>query len=259
VADGEPIRDPETNVIATDKANPPPRFNLGSYGWLNTLEVPFFILGFLSLTVGWAAILHYLGEEHAKTFQPVVFLFKPFQYWLIFALPAFVMGVFTVIPVFVLLIYFSLGCRRFMEYAFWDEGRMASQGTNTELLIRRLDQVAILLGALCAVFVFLVMSWHARFSENEIAIHRFWGFGEEIHPYSDVTQVVVSSHRKQDKQLVVGQDLGLRFRGGRTWYSTDILRMPDHPEERKRLLDFLQQKTGQPITRVRLLKDLPDW
>ena len=103
------------------------------------------------------------------------------------------------------------------------------------------------------------MNWYARFSDDEIAIKRFIDFGEEVHPYSDVEQIVVSSHTWDDNQIVGGEDLGIRFCDGRKWDTDEIFHMPRDVGERDRLLEFLQWKTGKPIVRVRLLSDAPGW
>jgi hypothetical protein len=100
---------------------------------------------------------------------------------------------------------------------------------------------------------------YARFTEEEIAIKRLIGFREEVHPYSSVEQVVVTSHRRQAKQVVPGADLGIRFRDGRTWTTDQTFQLPRDAADRDRLLDFLARKTGKPITRARLLKDLAGW
>ena len=82
------------------------------------------------------------------------------------------------------------GRRRFLEYVLWDEGRLG--GHNVDGLVRTLSGLALLVGFLSAVFVGLALNWYARLAEDEIAVKRLVGLGEEVHPYGDVEQVVVT-------------------------------------------------------------------
>jgi hypothetical protein len=236
---------------------PARRLSLGSYRWLNIVMVPLIIITFLLLAVCWSALLQYLGEEHARSFPPAVFLFKPFAYGIVCAVPGLFLGIFSSIPLLTLIARLIMGRRRFLEYLYWDEGRLGPG--HVEGAIRMIAGLALFVGILSALFVGLVMNWYARFTEEEIAIKRLLGFGEEVHPYSSVDQIVVTSHITQGKEVVPGHDLGLRFSDGRTWSTDQTFALPRDAAERERLLEFLRRKTGKPITRVRLLKDAPGW
>ncbi len=141
-----------------------------------------------------------------------------------------------------------MGRRRFTEYLFWDEGRLGERSVDG--IVRMLSGLALLVGVLSALFVCLVMNWYARLGEDEIAVKRLVGLGEEVHPYGGVEQVVVTSHQRQGQQVVPGEDLGLRFHDGRTWSTDQTFQLPRDPAERDPLLDFLRRKTGRPITRA---------
>jgi hypothetical protein len=236
---------------------PARRLLLRSYPWLNAVLAPIVIVTFLLLSVGWGALFHYLGEAHARTFPPAVFLFKPFSYGIICGVPSIFLGIFTSVPLLMGLSRLFMGRQRFIEHLYWDEGRLGSE--KVEGIIRMLSVLALLVGVLTAPFVGLAMNWYARFTEDEIAIKRLVGFGEEVHPYSSVEQIVVTSQRTQGKEVMPGQDLGLRFSDGRRWNTDQTFQMPDDPAERERLVAFLRRKTGLPITRVRLLQDAPGW
>jgi hypothetical protein len=252
----QPARDGLPNAAAANTSAP--RL---VYPWyyqvLNICGVFVMIGMFLALAFGWAALFHWLGEAHARTFPPGVFLFKPFNYGIIFALPGLFLGIFTSVPLLMLLGRLNLGRRRFLEYLFWDEGRVG-QG-KPEQLIKMLTYLALLISLLSAVFVFLAMNWYARLDQDDIAIKRLFGWREEIHSYSSVEQIVVTSHRKQGEQIVRGTDLGIRFTDGRKWNTDQTFVLPSDEVEQKRLLDFLQQKTGKPLLRARLLSDVPGW
>jgi hypothetical protein len=237
----------------------PRSLTLSSYQWLNLLLLPFFIAGFLGLGAAWALIFHYLGEQRASSFPPAVFLFKPFSYGIVFGVPAILLGIFTAFPVIMLLGRLVLGRRRFLEYVCWDEGRLQHQGSSPEAMLGMLSFLALIIGVFSAIFACLVLNWYMRFTEEEIAIKRLFGFGEEVHSYDSVEQIVLTTQRQQGKEIVTGSDLGLRFSDGRTWCTDQTFALPRDPDEQKRLLDFLQRKTGKPITRARLLQDLPGW
>jgi hypothetical protein len=230
---------------------------LRSYRWLNVLFLPVFIVSFLALAFGWVVLFNYLGEKHALTFEAGVFLFQPFSYGLICAVPCLFLGIFSTLPLLVPLAYFLMGRERFLEYLYWDEGRLSQHRPRPEGVIRLLAVLALILGVVCGTFTWLAMNWYARFTEEGIAVKRLLGFGEEFHPYESVEQIVLTSHRRIGKDTEPGQDLGLRFRDGRTWYTDQTFALPGDPAERDRLLEFLQRKTGKPITRARLLKDVP--
>jgi hypothetical protein len=206
----------------------------------------------------WAALFHYLGEEHARTFRPAVFLFKPFHYGLVCFLPAMLLGICTAVLPGMGLTRLLLGRRRFHEYLFWEEGRMAPWGGYTERALRACSVLAVFVAAVSVLYLWQVLNWYARFSEDEIAIKRLLGAGEEVHPYDTVEEIVLTSHLGSGNQLHSGERLHLRFRDGRTW-STDATFFLPPPAKRDRLLEFLARKTGKPITHARRIEDVPGW
>jgi hypothetical protein len=196
----------------------------------------------LLLGGGWAALFHLLGEGRARSFGPAVFLFTPFAYGVVCGLPAVFLGIFTAIPVTALLARLLLGWRRFTEYLFWDEGRLAAGGGITpDGVIRMLSHLAVLAGVLCVVFVCLVMNWYARFTDEGIAIKDLFAFREEAYSYAGVTQMVLTTHEQQDRELVPRENVYLRFADGRTWRTGTLTLRPR--AEWQRFLDFLQAKT----------------
>jgi hypothetical protein len=108
--------------------------------------------------------------------------------------PALFLGIFTSTPLLSLLARLVMGRRRFLEYLFWDEGRIGTP--KVDAMIGMVSGLALLVGVLSAAFVLVVLNWYARFTEEEIAIKRFIWFGEEAHPYSTVEQIVLTSHRR---------------------------------------------------------------
>ena len=240
-------------------AGPPPGLEMGPYRWVNVVAVPAFVVTMLALALGWAVLLHMLGQARARSFGPAVFLFKPFAYGLICVLPAVFLGIFTTLPVLALLARLLLGRRRFREYLFWDEGRLAAGGTPAEGVIRMLSGLATLTGVISAAFVVLVMNWYARFTEDEIAIKRLLAVREEVHPYNTVVQVVLTTHARQGQDIAERENVHLRFADGKTWDTDATFFLPRDAGERQRFLDFLRAKTGKPILRARLINDVPGW
>jgi hypothetical protein len=238
-------------------AAPPRSLSLRSYRWLHGVLSFLFIVGFPALAFGCAVLFHYLGEERARSFAPAVFLFKPFCYGIICAVPCVFLGIFGCVPVLFLLARLVLGRRRFLEYLHWDEGRYGGPG-HLDAGIKMISGLALFISVACAIFVCLVLSWYARLTEDHIAIKRLFGLGEEIHSYSSVEQIVVAIHPTEDKsQSMSPEDLEIRFDDGRVWNTDQTFHMSHDPVERARLLEFLSRKTGKPITRVRHLEEAP--
>jgi hypothetical protein len=241
---------------ASAAAGPLPRLSLGSYRWLNALMAPVIIVTFLALAIGWGLLFQVLGEQRARSLAPAVFVFTPL-YGVVCAVPALFLGIFSSLPVLMLPVRLLLGRRRFTEYLFWDEGRLGPGYADG--VIRLLTGMALVLGVGSAVFVGVVLNWYTRFGEDEIAIKRPLALREEVHPYGDVEQIVVGSRRLQGNEVAARDDVGLRFRDGRTWSTEQRCGPPPEPGERERLLAFLRQKTGKPVTRVRFLREvIPD-
>jgi hypothetical protein len=250
----------ESGTAAPDRPAAARRLSMGPYRWVNILMVPVFPVAFLALAAAWAVPFHYLGEARARSFGPAVFLFKPFSYGLICVLPAIFLGIFSSFPPLMLLARLLMGRRRFTEYLFWDEGRLAAgRGITPDGVIRLLSHLALLVGALSVIYVCLVMNWYARFTEDEIAIKRLLAVREEAHPYGSVEQLVLTTHMKQNNEVVERENVHIRFADGKTWDTDATFFLPAEGPERERFLDFLRAKTGKPILRARFIKDVAGW
>jgi hypothetical protein len=213
----------------------------------------------LALGFGLAVLFHFLGEARARSFGPAVFLFTPL-YGVVCAVPAVFLGILATLPVMTLLTRLLLGRRRFREYLFWDEGRIAARpGVTPDAIIRLLSWLAAVVGVLSAAFVPFALNWHVRFTEEEVIIRRLFALREEAHPYGSVEQVVWTTHVDQGEEVVPRNDVHLRFRDGRTWHMDMNFFRPAGGASLERFLDFLQAKTGKPITRARLIEDVPGW
>jgi hypothetical protein len=231
--------------IQTPRKATPPSLSLGSYGWLLGIGKVVLIPAFLALGLGWAVLFDYLGEARARSFPPAVFLFKPFSYGIVCAVPGLFLGILSALPMMWLLALLLMGRRRFTNYLFWDEGRMGA-GT-VDGMMRMMSFLALFVGLGCAAFVLPVMNWYARFTDDEIAIRRFARFWEEVHPYSDVEEVRLTRHPRKDNEVADREDLEVRFKDGRTWDTDQTFVLPRDPAGRERFLEFLARKTGKPI------------
>jgi len=247
----EPGRGKESDSAPVRSASAPLRLTFPSYWWVNIVLVAIMMPGMYLLGAGWAVLFHYLGEEHARTFEPVLFLFKPFSYGIVCVLPAFMLGICSSMLLALLCTRLLLGRSRFREALSWMEGYVnARSGGSLDRDTRVLAVFAVCVSALSTLYVWQVMNWYLRFGEDQIAIKRLLGSGEEVYSYADVDQVVLTTWPKEQ--------LHLRFRNGRTWETDDTFHMPQGPE-RARLLDLLQGKTGKPIIHARLITDVPGW
>lgn len=256
--EAEPQQDARNRATPATRASVPPRLTFPSYGWVNIVLVAILIVTFNVLGGGFAVLFHYLGNAHARSFQPTLFLFKPFCYGAVCVLPAFLLGICSSSIPTMLLARLFLGDRRFHEYLFWDEGRIASHGGFQERIIKGFALVARCVGVLSVLYIWQVMSWYLSCTEDHIAIKRLIRIGAEVHPYSRVDQIVLTSHQAHNGNVWPKEELHIRFRDGRTWDTDDTFRMP-HGAERDYLLDLLQRKTGKSIIHARLIQDVPGW
>jgi hypothetical protein len=252
--------DPPSHVAEERIArrSPVPRLTFRSFHWLNSLLALLFIGGFLALSVGWAFLFHILSEEHARSFPSSLFLFKP-RIYPIFALPSVLLGSYTTYALMAFLARLVMGRRLFLEYFFWDEGRVNRCGYNVYRFIRLRRILAFLVGVSSAGIVALAMSCYTRFTEDEIVVKPLFGLSEEKHAYGDIERLVISSHRRVRDKIVEDSELGIRFQDDQTWRTGVEFGLPKDNAERDRFLAFLQKKTGKPIIRLRLLEDMPGW
>ena len=68
---------------------------------------------------------------------------------------------------------------------------------------------------------------------------------------------MLTTHEKNGQEVVPRQNVHIRFTDGGTWNT--IFFGPADDAEMERFLDFLRGKTGKPIIRTRLIKDVPGW
>lgn len=255
----DPDRGQSHRRASSTKA-PLPRLNLGSYSWLNFLFAPALVLTFLALTLGWATLLHYIAERHAQAFPAGVHLFKLSPNGLIFALPGPFLGILSVAPLLLFLARLLLGRERFVEYLYWEAGRLEAQGgCSLDGMILLLSGLCLLIGVLSAASVFLAMNWYVCLTDEAIVINPFFGLQEEVRGYDTVREIVVTTHRKADRDVIEGPDIGIRFADGTSWSTGHTFRLPQDPEHVTALVSFLVRKTGKPITRARLLEDVGGW
>jgi hypothetical protein len=235
------------------------RLTLRSYQWVNLVILPVFIVTMLGMGIGWAMLFNYLGDEHARTFPPGVFVFKPAVYWAIFGVPSVFLGIFGCTAILEPLTRILLG-RRYPEYCYWEQARRGLAGpVGVQRYGRRFVLFAVVLGSLMALWMVLAMNWYVRLTENEIAIKPLFVIGEQLHPYNRVQQIVLTTHTRVKQDVIPREGLHLRFDDGQIWSTGQSFRLPDTPEERKRLLEFLCRKTGKPLTQAKLLDNVPGW
>ncbi len=265
-----PARSPATDLIQPGAAAPPAvaaasatqpdeqwkHLTLRSYQWVNLIVGPIFIVSMLGLAVAWAWLFDLLGDAHARTFPPGVFVFKPAVYWAIFGVPAIFLGIFSSIGIMEVLTRILVG-RRYTEYSHSAQARLGQ--VRQQRISRLFFFFAWFLGGLLAIWVLLAMNWYVRLTDNEIAIKPLFGIKEQVYPYNRILQIVLTSHSRVKNEDIPGEGLHLRFDDGRTWSTGQSFRVPDAPEERKRLLDLLSHKSGKPVTRAKLIENVPGW
>ncbi|HWG46410.1 MAG TPA: hypothetical protein VN688_26855 [Gemmataceae bacterium] len=222
------------------------RLTIPSYTWANVFWVTVFIGMMLALSAAWMVLFDYLGENHARMFQPAVFVFTPFSYGMLSALPAAMLGICTAAPLTFLLMRLVLGRSRFNEYLFWEEGRAEPKwGVSVrERYLTVFSCMGCCLSILCVLYVWQTMNWYARVQEDGIAIKRLLDVREHVYPYNSVEQITLTSGPGPNGGPV--PNLRIQFRDGQVWETDTTFALPPSPE-RDRLLDFLRRKTGQSL------------
>ncbi len=223
-----------------------PQLTIPSYTWASVFLGTMLIGMVLVLYAVWMRLFDYLGENHARTFQPAVFVFKPFSYGMISSLPAMMLGTCTTMPLLYLFARLLLGRSRFNEYLFWDEGR-AEQTMGVFVRERYLSFflcTARCLSVLCVLYVWQTMNWYARVAEDGIAIKKLLDVREHFYPYSSVEQIALTRGPGPNGGPV--DNLRIQFLDGQVWETDTTFALPSSPE-RDQLLDFLRRKTGQEI------------
>ena len=213
----------------------------------------------LGLAAGWAFVFHVLGEQHARTFPPGVFVFKPAVYWAMFGVPAVFLGIFSSVGILEPLTRILLG-RRYTEYCHWEQARRGLHGpVGVRSYGRQFIRFAIVLGILMAVWAVLAMNWYVCLTDDAVVLKPLFGVREQVYPYHRVQQIVLTTHAVVHKEIMPREGLHLRFDDGQTWSTGQTFTLPDAVEKKKRLLDFLSQKTGKPLTRAKLIEEVPGW
>jgi hypothetical protein len=254
-----PVHKTEGTASSSSSAGGAHTLSLQSYRWVGLIVSPIFIVSMLALGILWALVFDWLGERHAETFPPGEFVFKPAVYWAIFGVPAIFLGIFSSVAIVEPLTRILLG-HRYTEYCHWEQARRGLHGqAGVQRFGKRFVLFAWFLGGILVLWVLLAMNWYVRLTENEIAVKPLFGIKEQVYPYNRVQQVVLTSHTRVKNEAIPKEGLHLRFDDGQTWSTGQSFRVPDAPEERKRLLEFLSRKTGKPLTRAKMIEHIPGW
>lgn len=246
-------------VEDTSAAQPDDKWShltLRSYRWTNFFLSLLFIVSMLGMGIVWAFVFHYLGEARARALPSGVFAFKPAIYGAIFGVPAIFLGIFSSMGILEVFTRIVLG-RRYTEYSHWAQARLGQ--VRQQRLGRRFFFFAWFLGGLMALWVLLAMNWYVVLTDNEIALKPLFGIREQVYPYPRVQQIVLTSHVVVKKEVIPREGLHLRFDDGQTWSTGQTFALPDAAGEKKRLLEFLAQKTDKPLTRAKFIEDVPGW
>jgi hypothetical protein len=253
------VTPPATTSPQAPANKEPIPFGYRTYRWVNLAVLPVFLVSMLGLAFAWSLVFHYLAEAHAKNFPPAVVLIKPGLYGLLFGVPGIFMGIFCSVAVTELFTRLLLG-RRYTEYCHWEQARRGLHGqAGVKSFGRKFVVFACLLGFAMAAWVPLAMNWYARFNENEIALKPLWSFGETVYLYTDLDRIVRTTHVDVKGDIIPRENLHLRFKDGRTWETGETFFVPNLPEERKRLLDLLQGKSGKSIVVAKFVEHVPGW
>jgi hypothetical protein len=253
---GAATAQPIENAPATRDDTELSHLTLHSYRWVHSFLSLVFIVTMLGMGLAWGFVFHYLGEARARSFPSGTFVFKPSIYGAIFGVPAIFLGIFSTMGIMEILTRILLG-RRYTEYSYWAQARLGQ--VRQQRISRRFFFFAWFLGGLMAIWALLAMNWYVRLTDDAVAIKPLFGLSEHVYPYNRIQQIVLTSHSLVKNQAIPGEGLHLRFEDGQTWSTGQSFRLPETPEERKRLLDLLSRKSGKPVTHAKLIENVPGW
>lgn len=244
------------DASAAQSSNELSHLTLQSYRGVNFFLSLLFMVTMLGMGLVWGFVFHYLGEARASAFPSGTFVFKPTVYGAIFGVPAIFLGIFSSMGILEVVTRILLG-RRYTEYSHWAQARLGQ--VRQRRISRRFFFFAWFLGGLMAIWVLLAMNWYVRLTDDAIAIKPLFGLSEHVYPYNRIQQIVWTSHTWVKNQAIPREGLHLRFDDGKTWGTGQSFSLPEAPEERKRLLELLSRKSGKPVTRAKLIENVPGW
>ena len=102
------------------------------------------------------------------------------------------------------------------------------------------------------------MDSYVRFTNDQIITNRFWGFGENIHNYSQVVRIKSVRFRETSNGIIESPHHVVYFSDGSIWSTRNIVYRADQnlklsAEKEKVIIAFVAEKCGKEIERYDFL------
>jgi len=194
---------------------------------------------------------------YAKRFPEATFALTPG--WLLYLLPAAFPSMATAAYIADRALRLIMGARNYQEL---DSYTTQFSGINWQPLIRPV----IIFVILSAIIPFLVMiNWYVLFTPEHIVIKPAFSKSRITQQYSDIENIRTASawvdRRKGHERIVPDRQYIIQFRNGEKWITKDGYNFPETynsparltPEQKAQILAFVSQKSGVPITEMKVL------
>jgi len=107
------------------------------------------------------------------------------------------------------------------------------------------------------VCLFFGLNSYTRFTQDAVVHRSFWALRDSRHGYTEVASLYdVAQARAPNGHIIDDPHVVIEFEDGTRWSSWMTWRDPS-PQEDRQILQWVSQRSGKPIRRVRLLDPKP--
>src|SRR5215475_12589373 len=217
--------------------------------WEATVWIPFFVfsvLGGYLIYYGLIWVFHHSPPQNGEN----RYLMLPDEGF--FMLPAIFIGpLLSAVPTD--LLYRLLLRKNYSEFILYGNRHFGLDAW------KALKFLSILILVPSTIFTVLAMDCYARFTNDQITMNRYWGFGETTHNYSQITRI--KSVRFTETfigKIVESPYHVVYFNDGSVWSTWNTFYRADQDlklsvEKEKEILAFVAEKCGKEIERYDFL------
>lgn len=213
--------------------------------WELACVLPFLLTWFLGayfLLVAFNWVARHLAHGSSET----RWLMLPDKYF--FALPAASLGLLVAVVVIDFVFRFLLGADRYAEFYLYGELQSGFDARRVR------NFLFAIIGIPSILVTFLAINCYAKFTDDKMTINAFWGVGESIHAYTNITRIESISSRSKapNGNIVERQHYLIHFNDGYVWSTNNILYSFDedtnvNSAKEKEVLEFIANKSGKQI------------
>lgn len=107
-----------------------------------------------------------------------------------------------------------------------------------------------IVGVLFTLAVFLGLDWYVLVRADALVVNPLLGFGETVHPYTDVITIQTAPRLiAPNGNIVWRREFVVRFRDGQTW-STNSIPANMREAEKRELATLISKRSGTPIEEI---------